>query len=210
MIRSATIVLLAGLLPGAELVVRDLQADLLLRPTAFDFSLSTPSYAASGTDAWKSGTAGELGYRHSFSRTGDPVGLVAGISGTTEAYLYNSDGYLVALTLRPSVGLGWTPVDRWTLIAETGYSYGLGQISLPASSAAPSFTASGRMTGFDLRVMSWWSASERIQLGAVLGYQRDTWTLSGDSGTDLTINQAGMYVGLGLAWRFSTDPVSLE
>lgn len=208
--RFLGLVFAGALLPAAELVLRDLEASLIMRPTDFEFTLSTPSYQTSGNDGWTSGTAGELGYRHSFSRTGDSLGVVAGLSGTTEAYLYDAGGHLVGLTLRPSLGLGWAVLDRWTLVGEAGYSYGFGQMELPDSNSAPAFAATGTMTGLDMRAMSWWSVSRRFQLGALIGWQRGTWKLSGDRSTDLTIEQSGMYIGLGMAWRFSTDPVALE
>ena len=195
---------------AAELVVRDLDAALILRPTTFDFTVSTASVESTGTDSWSSGSGLEVGYRHSLSFPGDSLGLVVGISGATDGYIYNEEGTLGTLTGRPSLGLGYAPFDGWTFIAEAGYSAGMGTLELPASKAAPAFSAVGGGSGVDVRGSVWWAVNRRLLIGAMGGWQTMTWKLSGDNSTDMEFTQAGVHFGLGVAWRFSNSPTTLE
>lgn len=209
-VRLVILAAVASTLSAAELVVRDLDAGILARPTAFSYTITTPSIERSDNDAWSGGSGFVGGYRHSLSRPGDSYGLVVGLEGAADGYLYNQEGTFGTFTGRPSLGAGWAPFDGWTFIGEAGYSAGVATLDLPATKAAPAFTAQGSGSGYDLRASAWWSATGQLQVGVLAGWQTMTWKVSGDNSTDMTFTQSGMCYGLGIAWRFSSAPTRLE
>lgn len=197
-------------LPAAELVMRDLQADATVLPTAFDFTLTTPTLTRTGKDSFDAGTGLELGGRYSFARVGDPFGLVIGLDATTEAYSYDSQDFMITYGLRGSLGVGYAFSDDWTLTADLGVSYGQTTLSLPASGVAPAFSADGTYRGFDLRVVGLYTISKRMLISMQVGYLSMSHSLTTSQSDDLTLNIKGPYVGIGMTWRFSNAPERVE
>ncbi len=210
-VRAIVCALLAiSTLPAAELVMRDLQADMLVRPTSFDFTLETPNFTRSGNDNFDAGTALELGGRYSFSRVGDPFGLVVGLDAITEAYSYDSADFLVAYGARASLGAGYAFSDSWTATAEVGAAFGWTSLSLPASETSAAFTADGDYQAYDLRLVGLYTISRRMLISLQVGYLSQTHDLTTNQGDRLTVDLAGMYVGVGMTWRFSNSPERVE
>ena len=197
-------------LSAAELVMRDLHAGASALPNAFAFTITTPNFTRSGKDSFDAGTALELGGRYSFSRVGDPFGLVIGIDANTQAYSYDSQDFMVAYGVRGLVGAGYAFSDDWTLTAEFGVSYGKTNLSLPASGSAPAFSADGTYHGFDLRVVGMYTITKRMLVSLQLGYQAMSHDLTSNQGDAVTLDIKGPYVGVGMTWRFSNAPERVE
>jgi hypothetical protein len=197
-------------LSAAELVMRDLQADLLVRPTSFDFTLDSPNFTRSGNDNFDAGTALELGGRYSFSRVGDPFGLVIGLDAVTEAYSYDSEDFLVAYGARAVLGAGYAFTDSWTATAEVGAAFGWTDLSLPASESSAAITADGDYQAYDLRLVALYTITRRMLLSVQAGYVAQTHDLTTNQGDRLTVDLAGVYVGVGMTWRFSNSPERVE
>jgi hypothetical protein len=202
------LILLACSGTAAELVVRDIRASAGIRPTAFDFTLATPTLQASGTDSFDAGIGLELGGRWSFSRPGDAVGLVVGIDGMLDGYSYGGGDGLATTWLRVSAGPGWAITDRWTLTGEVGAMYGVSAIALPPTTSSSDFSATGTATGYDVRLVTSWLLTRQFAVGAYVGYMMASHDLSGDAA--MTVDQSGMVGGLELIWRFTDAPPRLE
>jgi hypothetical protein len=208
-IRPVTaLILLASTSVAAELVVRDIRASAGSRPTDFDFTLTTPTVSASGSDGFEAGLGLELGGRWSFSRPGDAVGLVVGLDGMLDGYSYGGGDGLATTWLRLSAGPGWAITDRWTLLGEVGAMYGVSAIALPPTVSSGDFSATGTATGYDIRVSSNWLLTRQFAIGAYVGYMTATHDLSGDA--EMSVEQSGLTGGLELVWRFTDAPPRLE
>jgi len=196
--------------PTAELVVRDLQADLTVLPTAFSFQTSSPTVDASGDDRFRSGTGLALGARRSFATPGSAWGLTAGGDLFSQAWTYASDGSLATYGVHVSAGAGWAINDQWTLSLEPGVQVGSARLQLPATTVGPAFSATGRQTGFDLRLQAGWQMSERWILRAQVGWMSATFTGSENDGVTQDLTVRGAMVGIGVAWRWSNAPEPLR
>ncbi len=196
---------------AAEFVMRDAEVSAAVLPTAFDFTLDTPSFSRTGTDHFKAGTALDAGGRYSLGRGGDPFGLVIGIDAATQAFSYDSEDFLFAYGLRGSLGGGYALNDDWSLIGEVGFTYGKTKLSLPGTSAAPAFSASGNYHSVDARLVGLYTITSRILASAQWGWRAvTTHDLTTNAGDSLTLKQKGLSIGIGVTWRLSTAPVRLE
>jgi len=196
-------------LTAAELVVRDLELSLSALPAGFTYTLTSPTVEVSGEDAFASGTELSLGGRWALARPGDAFGLVLGADLFTDTCTFDSSGYLVSTGLRATIGLGWAIADDWTLLAEPGIRYGLSALDLPATSSSLAYSASGSVTGYDARVAILWQISEGFLVQGHAGWMSLSHEISGDD-IDVTLDQSGLYVGLGVVWRWSTAPPRIE
>lgn len=195
--------------PAAELVVRDLQLSLSVLPSGFSYALTSPTVSGAGDDSFASGTELSFGGRYALARPGDSLGLVLGGDLITDAWTYAGGGSLVANGLRASAGLGWAMSDGWTLLLEPGIRYGMSTFDLPASAIAPDYSATGSFSGYDARVTALWRMSDGLLLeghGGWLSVQHSA--TSGD--IEQTIDQSGLYVGIGMVWRWSSAPPRIE
>jgi len=195
----------------AELVVRDVRLGLATRPGAFDFNLDTPLAKTSGSDAFDGGLSLDGGLRWSFARTGDSVGLVLGADLALDQQSYggsSSDG-LTAMWGKGSAGVGWAATDRITVFGEGLVGLGRSSLQLPATTAAPSYEASGNAVAYEARVTGTWQFTRGFNAGLMLGWLVASHDLSGDDGT-LTLDQSGWYTGLVFAWRINDTPSGLE
>lgn len=190
--------------------MRDLQAVASSRPTTFDFDLTTPTLTRTGNDRFHAGTGLELGGRYSLTRTGDQAGLVVGLAATTESYSYDAQDFMFTYGLRGSLGIGWAVSDHWTLTGEGGLLYGRTSLSLPASSIAPEFSADGPYRGYDARVACLYAVTRSLLVSLQAGYLQVSHDLATGPGDQLVLRQKGVYVGIGLSWRFSNAPVHVE
>ena len=207
------LICLACLIPNAgtaaELVVRDVRAALLVRSSDFEFDLDSPTFDRSGDDSFDSGTGFELGARYSFTPTGGSWGLVVGGDLTADWYSYDGGDGLAMYGLRAAGGGGWAVADDWTLVSELGVGYAFSEMTLPATSAAAEFTADGTSLFYDARLSCLYRVHERWSIHAHVGYMIASHDLSGD-GVDLSIDQDGVWAGIGFTWLFSNKPTRLE
>ncbi len=198
-------------LPGAELVVRDLDINAVALPTSFSYTLTGSGSSGSGNDAFASGTGLGVGGRWSLARPGDALGLVLGLDAMLEDWTYGSSAdALFAADLRASAGLGWAITPRWTAIAELGAGYGFSHLNLPASAIAPAFSASGNHLAYDLRADLRWQFAHGLVLVVEGGWLHSAHSFSNGGISDLKLTQSGLYAGIGFSWRFSDAPERLE
>ncbi len=201
---------LVGCLPAAELVVRDLQADLTVLPTSFAYEVTSATVHAAGDDTFNSGTGLMFGGRRSISRAGDSLGLVVGGDLVTNTWTYADSGYLWGYGLHAAAGLGWAVNDRWTLLFEPGVGVGLGRLSLPANRAGPGLESTGRWMGWDLRVTTGWQMSEHMVLRGHVGWMNASFDQKESDGVTSTLVPKGLCIGVGIAWRVSNAPETLR
>lgn len=196
-------------LPAAELAIRDVHVALTNRPSDFDFDLKSSTAKISGSDSFDGGLSLEVGGRWSFTRTGDSVGLVAGLDLAADAQSYGGGDGLSTLWGRGALGVGWAVADRVTLIGEGLAGYGLSTLSLPATSQTAAFEADGNATSFEARVTGLWQFTRSFGAGLSAGWLIASHDLTGNA-IDLTLDQNGWYVGLTASWRISDSPPALE
>ena len=193
---------------AAELVVRDVHVGVSTGSSAFDYTFKGTTGDATGQDAGRSLLAPEIGGRWSFTPVGRAYGLVVGADVRHEVLTYG-DGGLTTTWGRVCAGVGWALDDRWQVVAELGGLYGRSAFDHPATARASDFTASGRASGFDLRLGSTWMVTRSLGLGVMGGWQRLGHRL-GDGPVDLAIDRTGWLAGAELVWRFSSVPTRLE
>jgi len=193
---------------AAELVIRDLQADVLLPPTKYSFTLDTPGGDQTGSDGFSSGSALCLGGRYSLSRSGDAVGLVGGADVEAAGYT-SSDTNLLDVGGRLSLGVGWAITDTWVATLMGGYALGQGRFTADANNGAPELNVRGPYHGENLRLDVQYHVSRDVAVDVGVGYWRDTHRLSGDSST-LELERSGGFIGVGFIWRLQSSPVRLE
>lgn len=196
-------------LPAAELAIRDVHLGLSNRPSNFDFELKSSTADVSGSDAFDGGLSLEVGGRWSFTRTGDSIGLVAGVDLAADAQSYGGGDGLSTLWGRGALGAGWAVTDRVTLIGEGLVGYGLSTLSLPATSQTAAFSADGNATSYEARVTGLWQFTRSFGAGLSAGWLVASHDLTSD-GADLTLDQNGWYIGLTASWRISDAPPALE
>ncbi len=207
--RILALATLALALPAAELVVRDLDVSLSVLPTAFSYTVTSPTVSDAGNDAFTSGTELSFGGRYALTRPGDALGLVVGGALIADTWTYGSSGQLFANGLRVSAGLGWAISDNWTLLAEPGFRYGVSTFNSSASATATDYTATGTFSGYDARVSALWQVSNGLLVEGHGGWLSMQHSVTSD-GTDQTIDQSGLYLGIGVVWRWSTAPTRIE
>jgi hypothetical protein len=205
---AGLLILVAGGLPAAELVVRDLRLGLASVPLSFDYDYGGSSASDAGSDSFDAGLGLEFGGRWSFARAGDALGVVVGADLLLDAASYSGTDGLATSWVRISAGPGWAITDRVTGFAEVGLQYGLSALTLPATASSPSFSATGTALGYDARVGATWLPTRRFGVGGYAGWLIASHDLSGDA--DLTVDQSGWFVGLELVWRFTDAPSRLE
>lgn len=208
-VRLVALAVCMAAMPSAELVVRDLGISLSALPTGFSYTLSSPTIERSGEDAFQSGTELAFGGRHALARPGDAVGLVVGADLFSSTWTYTDGGYMLAAGLRASAGLGWAISDDWTLLVEPGLRYGVSTFNSSQSSTAAAYEASGTCSGFDGRVSAMWQMSPGLLLEGHCGWLSLTHDATSGDITQ-TIDQKGLYVGIGVVWRWSTAPTRIE
>lgn len=201
--------LLPWALPAAELVVRDVRAAVLVRSSSFEFELDSPTFDRSGDDSFDSGTGIEVGARYSIAPTGSSWGLVFGGDVTADWYTYDGGDGLAMYGLRAAGGGGWALADRWTLVSELGVGYAFSEMTLPATNAAAEYTADGTSLFYDARLSCLFRVHERWSVHAHVGYMIASHDLDG-SGVNITIDQDGIWAGIGFTWLFSNKPTRLE
>lgn len=200
--------LLAATTSAAELVQRDVRLAWTLHDPDFSYDLSSPQHSGSGEDGFDASAEAALGVRYSVARPGDSVGLVVGgdllLLQTTGA-----DASLEGWGGRVCAGVAWTPRDAWIFSAEGGAAYGRSTMSFDATSAAPSFDVDGSWFAVDARLVGGYRVTRRLMVDLALGWRIARHDLSGNE-IDLTLDQGGPFVGLGISWRWSTDPPRLR
>jgi hypothetical protein len=73
----------------------------------------------------------------------------------------------------------------------------------------PALSESGTYFSYGATVVLLYTINDDILIGAKAGYQKASNKLSG-GGVDLTLDNAGLLFGLGITYRLSTSPRSLE
>ncbi len=196
-------------MPAAELVVRDLELSLSVLPVGFNYTVTSPTVSGSGNDAFTSGTEVSFGGRYALARPGDSLGLVFGAGLISDVWTYGTSGSLVANGVRASAGLGWAISDNWTLLVEPGFRYGLSTFNLPSSTTGPDYSATGSFSGYEARVSALWQVSQGLLVEGHGGWLSVQHSSTSDN-IDQTIDLSGLYIGIGVVWRWSSAPPRIE
>ena len=195
---------------AAELVVRDLVINLEFLPAAYDYELSDSNGTREGSDEFESALGIAVGGRYSFAGPGDSHGFIIG--GQLCAAQHGSsdpEGHLTTYGGRVEGGYGLALSDRWTVSALAEVGYGLATYDITGGTAFPSFSASGSTLSYGAGLGVGFGVTERVLVGAELGYHIRTLSLSG-SGIDIEVEQGGVRAAVGLTYRFSARPRPLE
>jgi hypothetical protein len=193
----------------AELVTRDLFVSFDAQPTDFSFTADSAIGTRSGDDSFDSGFGISVGGRWSFTRPGSSLGLVIGGDLDVTSYRYENDAENLTGGVRLIVGAGWAITDHWELLLEPTVEYGLGTFEFPGTQAYSAYEADGTLFGYGLRLNLIHRFSDRWAVMGAIGWKRIDNDLSGD-GIDLTLEQEGMSVSIGLLYRLSAAPARVE
>jgi hypothetical protein len=194
---------------GAELVVRNLHADIELLPTDFDYEIDNGVVNRSGSDAFDQVVGLAVGARYSFASTGDSHGFLVGAQVTVAQGAYDGVGHLTDYGVRAEGGYGFALTDSWTVsgVVRAGYSWATFDLTGNDVFSSASLSGSGFTYGAALGVD--YQISERWQISASAGYLVTSFELTGN-GVDATIDRAGFCAGLGFLYRLSNQPSPLE
>lgn len=193
----------------AELVTRDLFISFDSQPTDFAFEADSSIGSRSGDDSFESGLGISLGGRWSFTQPGSSLGLVIGGDLDVTSYRYENSAENLTFGARLIVGAGWAITDHWELLLEPTIEYGFGTFEFPATQSYAAYEADGTLFGYGLRLNTIYRFSDRWGVMGAIGWKRISNDLSGD-GIDLTLDQEGMSVSVGLLYRLSADPARVE
>lgn len=199
----------AATLPAAELVTRDLIAEVSVLPTAYDYTLDAGNNRLTGQDAFTSALGASIGGRLSVTRPGDHVGLIIGLDLTARQLSSGGDSSLDVFAPRAAAGVGWAISDRWELYGEALAGWGIARLDIAASNAAPQISATGTATLLSGRLVGSYRITRDLALTAHAGWDTMDVSASG-SNVDIGMKFADPVVGLGLSWRISARPVRLE
>ncbi len=209
-LRSAAIVVLSTApLCSAELVVRDLTVSLELLPTGFSYTLDNAAGTRSGDDAFSSGYGVALGGRYSLSGPGDSTGFILGGEITAGSYAYQGGGSMSTYGARLLGGYGWAFGDRWSINALIDAGAGAANLELTGKAAFDHYAASGLYYSYAARVGLAFAATESLLLAAEAGYRGISSSLAA-GGTTITLSGTGLCAGVGIWYRFSNSPSTLE
>lgn len=195
--------------PALEVVRRDLVLALEALPTDFDYTLDSPLGSDSGSDAFDTVLGLRLGGRWAWSRPGAPGAIQLGADLRVADGDYGGGGVYRTLGVGLSAGYAHVLSRQWTVFGEAIGEYGWATLDLDANGSRESISADGNHLMYGLRAGALFSLSRHWLLTADLGYASIASEVStGDR--DFTIEQAGLVIGLGVAWRFSDAPARLE
>lgn len=207
--RFLLLLLVAGVVHAAELVIRDVGLELELPPTGYSFTVTDDTGTRSGNDSFSSGYGAAISGRWSFARIGDASGPVAGIALAIDRASYSTGGSWSSTEVRGQAGWGWALNDRFAVLAEGLLGLGVARLTVDGNGAFPGFTANGGLVSPGVQAVGLYSINDRWIASATLGYRYSLAKLSGD-GTDVDLTLSGFAVGIGLAWRITDRPFLLE
>lgn len=211
----ATLLLLSGAClcdlsaADAELVNRDLFISFDSQPTDFSFTAENEIGTRRGDDAFDSGLGVSVGGRWSFTRPGASLGLVIGGDLDVTSYRYENSAENFTFGARLIVGGGWAIDDHWELLLEPTVEYGFATFDFPATRSYSAYEADGTLFGYGLRLNTIYRFNDRWAVMGAIGWKYIDNDLSGD-GIDLTIEQEGVSLSLGLLYRLSAAPARVE
>ncbi len=194
---------------ASELVIRDAFIELELPPRDFSFTLDDGNGTRSGKDSFDSAYGLSINGLYSFAGAGDTHGFIVGGELALAQATYGSIGHLTSYALRADGGYGWAYSDRWTIKGLAFVGYGRATLDITGNSAFSAFSASGSQLSYGAKLGTVFTLTERFLLNADVGYLIATSELSG-SGVNMTIDNAGLLIGLGLTYRFSASPSPLD
>ena len=193
----------------AELVTRDLFVSFDSQPTDFSFTAESDIGTRSGDDAFESGLGISVGGRWSFTQPGSSLGLVIGGDLDVTSYRYENSAENLTFGARLIIGAGWAITDRWELLLEPTIEYGVGTFDFPATQSYSAYQADGTLFGYGLRLNAIHRFSDRWAVMGAIGWKHIDNDLSGD-GIDLTLEQEGVSISIGLLYRLSAAPARVE
>ena len=194
---------------ASELVVRNANLNLEFLPAAFDYTLTNAGSSRSGSDQFDTAFGIAAGGRYSIAGPGDSHGFIVGGHAFADQASYAGIGHLSDFGVRVDGGYGYAFNDTWTtyLMAEAGYGRSTFDITsastFPAVSLSGSSLRYGVVFGIDLTLVERWLVNGDI------GWIKSTSSLSG-GGVDLSLNRQGLMAAIGISYRFSTRPRTLE
>lgn len=200
---------LVGNASGAELVMRDAHLGLELLPTDFDYELSGATTSGSSEDSFDRHVGLDAGVLYSFSGPGDAHGIIVGGEVVVSQASYGSIGNLTGFSLRGQAGYGWALTDRWMVHGLAEVAYGMSTFDITENSAFSAVSMDGSQFGYGVRATVQYSFNDLIHVTLAAGWQDVEYDLSG-GGVDLTLNNTGLMVGLGISYRLSNTPRPLE
>ncbi len=200
---------LVGQTPGAELVLRDAHLDLELLPTDFQYDLTGATTNGSSDDSFDRHVGFAAGVLYSFSGPGDAHGIIVGGELAVNQASYGDSGNLTAFSLRGQAGYGWALTDRWMVHGLAEVAYGMSTFDITQNSAFSAVSMDGTQFGYGVRATVQYSFNDLLHVSLKAGWQEVEYDLSG-GGVDLTLNNSGLMVGLGISYRLSNTPRPLE
>lgn len=194
---------------AAELVVRNLYADLEMLPADFDYEIDDGVLTRSGSDSFDQVIGLAVGARYSFAGTGDSHGFLIGAQVTVAQGAYDGIGNLTDYGVRVEGGYGYAINDSWVvnLLLRGGYGWATFDITDNDNFSAVSLSGTGLTYGAAIGID--YVVSDRWQVSATAGYQITSYDLSG-GGVDATVDRAGFCASLGFLYRLSNQPSPLE
>lgn len=208
--RAIVLVILVSSLPAAELVVRDLRVGVDLLPLDFDYTLKDSTGSRSGTDVFARNVGISIGGRYSLARIGDSHGTIVGMDlSVARAEYAPADGVISTYALAGELGYGWAMSDAVTVMGTGRIGLGVAHGTFNGAGSFASYAPSGPLGEYGLRAGVLWTVTDTIILDGTLGWRHAVTRMTSD-GRDLDLDNGGLLVSVGMAWRFTSSPWRLE
>jgi hypothetical protein len=208
-VRIGCCMLAAAQAIAADLVVRDLTLAIESEPTELDWQVERPGLTLSGSDEFATHGAVVGGLRWSVAGNGAAFGLIYGIEAALGRGDLERGGGLTWAEGRALLGAGWAIAPEWSLLALARAGAGYSEMSIEATAAGDAFTAAGTHLSGGPELALVWSPPGALRVWGGAGWRVSRTPVSG-GGLDLSIEQSGPTISLGIAWGLSEAPGALE
>ncbi len=193
---------------AAELVMRDLSLNLQYLVESYEFSIDDGESERSGSDAFDGGFAVCLSGRYSLPRAGRAHGWIVG-GDIGYASRSGDDLELETYGLTAVGGYAYALSDRWHTAVELSLGWGLGELTVDGGGLFADASGDGDWFGYGIDGVVGYALSDHwlVDLRAGYGGRQGTY---GMDGFDTEFDTAGVRAALGITWRLSLTPRSLE
>lgn len=199
----------ASALAGSELVMSDLNLGIESLPTAYDFTVRDGASTRSGDSEFDYGFG--LGARavYAFSSPGARGAFFVGGALALSGYTYEDNGTYAVGMARAIGGYAYSFDDRWTAEISPWIGFGLGRLHIPGDGVSDDHDVDGTVFDYGAHLGVTYALSRSWLVGARVGWQVSEADLSGD-GLEVTLEQSGPTVFLGIVYRFGGAPPAIR
>jgi len=202
-------VALAASVNAAEVARRDVLLALETSDGGFDYQLDSNIGSFSSTDAFSRMTVARLGGRWAWATAGSSLAPLIGVDGEfLDAPM--ASGGLSGFGLAVTAGGTWAIAEPLALDLEGFVGMQRVNLTLSGATGTTGLSGDGTLQRSGLRARLSWQLAQHWSLAVEGAWTSWTADLAADGGRTLALDGSGPGIGLGLSWRPSSRPASIE